>query len=126
MAMIKQKTPQSAATLTKQMRQPKPAGSYDKSAHGSSYHEHSGTGQAFGKVNSSAPMDYTRKTNAEGAKSEPVAGVDAPRSMMGSSESHLGSRIPATNAHGFGHAAHVRSGPLRSSGVKGAHRVGKR
>ncbi len=29
-------------------------------------------------------------------------------------------------SHGFGHAAHKRSGYLRLSGIKGAHRLGKR
>ena len=32
----------------------------------------------------------------------------------------------AGGAHGFGHAAHVRSGHLRNSGTPGAHRIGKR
>ena len=32
----------------------------------------------------------------------------------------------AKGAQSFGHAAHVRSGHLRNSGAKGAHRVGKR
>ena len=32
----------------------------------------------------------------------------------------------SSGAHGFGHGVHVRSGHLRMSGAKSAHRVGKR
>jgi hypothetical protein len=125
MPMKKQPTPQT--DLTRHLAQPKPRGEYSKDAHGPSYHEHGKDGSAFGKPNATAPMDYVRKTNAEGAKSEPVAGVDAPRSVLGDAERHLGSRIPPTGAHNIGgHAAHQRSGALRMSGVAGAHRVGKR
>lgn len=31
-----------------------------------------------------------------------------------------------SKAHGFRHAAHKRSGYLRNSGMKGAHRLGRR
>ena len=118
---------QAQKNLTKNASQPKRGGDYDKSAHGSSYHEQHGDGQAFGKVNATAPMDYVRKTNAEGAKSQPVGGIDAPRSMMGQASACVGSQVPAHNAHSIGgHTAHKRSGPLRMSGVAGAHRVGKR
>lgn len=33
---------------------------------------------------------------------------------------------PMNNAHGFGHGSGQKSGPLRNSGVAGAHRLGKR
>lgn len=32
----------------------------------------------------------------------------------------------AVKAHGFGHSASQKKGPLRMSGVKGAHRIGMR
>ena len=125
MAMKKQMKP--AAGLATAKSQVKPgAKDYDTSAHTKRHHEDSKDGQAFGKVNDTAPMDYTRKTNAEGAKSEPVMGIDAPRSMMNAAGKHVGASVPASGAHGFGHAAHMRSGPLRNSGHPGAHRVGKR
>ena len=137
MVMKKQHAPQT--NLTRQMSQPKPGGDYSKDAHGPSYHQSSGTGQAFGKVNATAPMDYVRKTQAEGNHNNPVAGAQSGGGKsLGMAEHHkvpnqtdgghlVGSPVyPAKGADGFGHGAHVRSGPLRMSGVKGAHRVGKR
>jgi hypothetical protein len=43
-----------------------------------------------------------------------------------SREPHRFERPPATNAHGFGHAAHRRAGALRLSGHPKAHRIGKK
>lgn len=138
MAMNKQ--PKPATNLTKNASQPTPGGDYNKSAHSDRFHTHSKDGQAFGKVNDSAPMDYTRKTQAEGAHNNPVANQGGGRGNIGMAQHHaapnnlsgsghvVGSlAFPAKGAHNIGgHAAHQRSGVLRNSGSKGAHRVGKR
>jgi hypothetical protein len=36
-----------------------------------------------------------------------------------------GESVSAGNAHGFGHTSSQKEGPLRNSGVKGAHRIGR-
>ena|ERR1700744_2724110 len=38
----------------------------------------------------------------------------------------VGARTPAREAHGFGHPASAKQGPLRCSGHSGAHQIGKR
>ena len=136
MAMKKQTGP---GNLTKNASQPKRGGDYSKEAHTERAHMHTKDGQVFGKPNDSAPMDYVRKTQAEGATNQPVAGGIGGRGNIGMAEHHaapnnlsgsghlVGSlTYPAKGADGYGHAAHQRSGVLRTSGHKGAHRVGKR
>lgn len=105
---------------------------YETSAHSEMHHE----GEAVGAKREAAPMDYDRKTHAEGGKSEPVAGYDdsARGNPVGMAEHHVGTghggephQFPkASGAHSFGHPAHVRSGHLRNSGHSGAHRIGKK
>lgn len=95
---------------------------YDTGAHSDNFHGKAGS--ATGSPRDTAPMDYSRKTHAEGARSMPVAG--APSEMPSAGAAHKFEKHPATGAHGFGHPAHVRSGHLRGSGHKNAHRVGKR
>ena len=102
-------------------------GQYDTEAHTARHHTPSKDGQAFGKVNDTAPMDYTRKTQAEGATNQPVAAIPTNSPGFGSTAHRVGASAPKpAGADGYGHAAHQRSGVLRTSGVKGAHRVGKR
>lgn len=50
--------------------------------------------------------------------------AEGPAFHMG--EAHTFKPPAASNAHGFGHPAHTRSGPLRMSGHSGAHRIGKK
>ena len=135
MAMKKQQGP---GNLTRNASQPKPGGDYNTEAHTERHHTPAKDGQAFGKVNDSAPMDYVRKTQAEGATNNPVANQGGGRANIGMAEHHampnqlsgghlVGTPVsPARGADGFGYAAHQRSGVLRTSGHKGAHRVGKR
>jgi hypothetical protein len=116
-------------------KQPSPGSkSYDTSAHSNAAHGKSG--EAVGKVGSQEPMHYTTKTFAEGATSQPVAGIPRGPNDVGFAEHtsvfgyprtpHSFSPPAAQNAHGYGHAAHVRQGALRNSGHSNAHRIGKR
>lgn len=56
------------------------------------------------------------------------AGRDTPnwRGFQHGGERHIFKPPTAANAHGFGHPANLRSGPLRMSGHSGAHRIGKK
>jgi hypothetical protein len=105
---------------------------YQTRAH--SKEHHSPGGAAVGARREAAPMDYDRKTNAEGATSQPVAGQENLRATVGMAEHHANHGGPAHqfrppaagNAHGYGHTSGQRSGQLRNSGHDGAHRIGKK
>ncbi len=64
----------------------------------------------------------------------PAQGADRPSTVppapgrfdgMGGAAHHMG-KPPMNGSHGYGHAAHQRSGHLRVSGHPGGHRIGKR
>lgn len=110
---------------------------YETDAH--SNMAHGKGGRAVGAPNESAPMDYDRKTNAEGAKSQPVAGHESlgGKSGPGLAEHHASHdgwggaphsypKASGSGGHSFGHPAHVRRGALRLSGHSGAHQLGKK
>jgi hypothetical protein len=98
-------------------------GPYDTEAHSNNYHGQNA--EAVG-AKSDNFQDYSQPTNEE-------RGVTVAQDTGGAvhhpnfpSTAHKFAPPAAAGAHGFGHGAHQRSGPLRNSGVKGAHRVGKR
>lgn len=106
---------------------------YETDAH--SMKAHGKKSEAVGAPNESAPMDYDRKTNAEGATSQPVAGHEGlGGKSVGMAEHHMGTdhggaphRFPnasGSGGHSFGHPADLRRGNLRMSGHSGAHRIG--
>lgn len=106
---------------------------YDTEAHSTMHHGKGG--KAVGAPREAAPMDYDRKTFAEGAMSQPVAGYEGLKGgKVGLAEHHTGTghggaphQFPQSRgSHGFGHPAPVRSGALRMSGHQGAHRIGKK
>jgi hypothetical protein len=123
MAMKGVHKPQS--NLTRNASQPHPGGDYDKSAHTDGHHGKHGS--ATGHRRDNAPMDYVRKTRAEGAKSQPVAGHPGNTNVgMGAPHCVGSTSHPARGADGFGCHAHGRGGVLRYSGHPNAHRVGKK
>jgi hypothetical protein len=108
---------------------------YELNAHSEAYHGKSG--EAVGEKRDAAPMDYGRKTWAEGAKSQPVAGHEglSGSSGVGMAEHHVGHdghggaghqfpKASGSGGHSFGHPADLRRGALRLSGHSGAHRIG--
>lgn len=106
---------------------------YDTTAHTGTYHGKDG--KAMGAKGDQKPMEYSQKTNAEGASSQPVAGHEGLKGgSVGMAEHHGGTahggaphRFPtAAGAQSFGHPAHLRSGAERRSGHSGAHRIGKK
>lgn len=110
---------------------------YETDAHSNMAHGKGGS--AVGAPNESAPMDYDRKTNAEGAKSQPVAGHEdlSGKSGPGLAEHHAGHdgwggaphnypKASGSGGHGFSHPAHLRRGNLRLSGHANAHQIGKK
>lgn len=67
-------------------------------------------------------MESHDKTHGYPAGYTPISGEENihgnPRMKQGTTR--------AAKAHGFGHTASQKQGPLRMSGVKGAHRIGAR
>lgn len=106
---------------------------YDTTAHTGTYHGKDG--KAMGAKGDRKPMEYSQKTNAEGASSQPVAGHEGLKGgSVGMAAHHGGTahggaphQFPkASGSQGYGHPAPVRSGHLRMSGHAGAHRIGKK
>lgn len=108
---------------------------YELNAHSETYHGKAGS--AVGAPRESAPMDYDRKTWAEGAKSQPVAGHEGLGGSggVGMAEHHAGHdghggvahqypKASGSGGHSFGHPAPLRRGALRMSGHASAHRIG--
>lgn len=110
---------------------------YETDAHSNMHHGQGG--RAVGAPREAAPMDYDRKTNAEGAKSQPVAGHEGlgGKSGPGLAEHHAGHdgwggaahsypKASGSGGHSFGHPVPLRRGALRLSGHAGAHQIGKK
>lgn len=100
---------------------------YDESAHSGTFHGKSG--KAVGVKSDHGPVAYDAKTQAEGG-SRPTGSKVGPvfEGSTGKSlgKAHTFDKPSSKEACGFGHPAHLRSGPLRMSGHSGAHRVGSR
>lgn len=104
---------------------------YSTEAHSKAFHGKSG--EAVGKKEDLGPMEYSQKTHAEGAESQPVAGHEGlSGGKVGLADHHANHggdphkfKPPAAgNAHGYGHPESCRSGAERTSGHSGAHRIG--
>jgi hypothetical protein len=69
-------------------------------------------------------MNSHDKTHGYPAGYSPISGEENihgnPRMKQGTTRA-----VTAGNAHGFGHKGSQKEGPLRNSGVKGAHRIGR-
>jgi hypothetical protein len=88
---------------------------------------HGPSGKAVGaKGDNKGPFDWKQPTNQESGVTVAQDTDGAAHHPNFPSKGHQFKPPAAAGAHGFGHGAHVRSGPLRNSGHKGAHRVGKR
>lgn len=84
-----------------------------------------GKGEHESKLRSSDnPRSDDKQPHGRGTGEDSHSGVES-RSME-HREPHRMGRAHVEGAHGFGHGVDRRQGPLRMSGHKGAHRIGKR
>lgn len=98
---------QSKPSGAKQPRHPRNPGDYNDSAHNRSY--------------GAVERNDKSSTEGVGGVSEHVEiGPDIHRAR----EAHSFDRPSVKGSHGFGHGMHQRSGALRLSGNKSAHRIG--
>ncbi len=89
-------------------------GDYDDSAH---------KGEGHDRPHTEFRPEGHKETAVATAHKDMAAGVGMQPAMHFES---FPNRPAAHNAHGFGHSHGQRAGDLRLSGVKGAHRIGKR
>lgn len=113
-------------------------GCYEADAHTEAHHGKGG--RAVGrKGDSGKPGPYSTKLQGEGAGR--LGGDEGPTFVPApghgttakahhhpkmSGEPHRFSSPSGKEAHSFGHPAHLRQGPHRLSGHKGAHRIGRK
>jgi hypothetical protein len=98
---------------------------YQLDAHSTA--SHGSTGQAVGLKSGGIPATSGAPTPTNEERGVTYAqDTDGAAHLPRAGAAHKFAQPPAPGAHGFGHPAHVRSGPLRNSGHKSAHRVGKR
>ena len=103
------------------------AKNYELDAHSKNFHGPSGKAVGAKQDLGGGPvLNYAQPTNQEQGVLVAQDTDGAAHHPNFPSQGHAFKPPAAKGAHGFGHAAHVRSGPLRNSGHKGAHRVGKR
>jgi hypothetical protein len=98
---------------------------YELDAHSKAYHGKSGEAVGMKQDNKGA-FNYAQPTNEERGVTVAQDTDGAAHHPSFPAKGHQFKPPAATGAHGFGHPAHQRSGPLRNSGHKSAHRVGKR
>jgi hypothetical protein len=97
---------------------------YALDAHSTNYHGRDG--KAVGaKLDNKGPFDWKQPTNEESGVTV-AQDTDGAAHLPRAGAAHKFAQPPAPGAHGFGHPVSQRTGPLRHSGHKGAHRVGKR
>src|SRR5580704_6022858 len=100
---------------------------YQLDAQSKTYHGPSGKAVgAKGDIGGGPVLNYAQPTNQERGVVVADDSDGAVHHPTPPSKGHAFKPPAATGAHGFGHPANRRSGPLRNSGHSGAHRVGKR
>jgi len=103
------------------------AKNYQLDAQSGTYHGSSAKAVGAKKDSGGGPvLNYAQPTNEERGVVVADDTDGAAHHPNFPSKGHQFKPPAATGAHGFGHPAHTRSGPLRNSGHKSAHRVGKR
>jgi hypothetical protein len=104
-----------------------PNKNYELDAHSKNFHGPSGKAVGAKQDLGGGPvLNYAQPTNEEKGVVVAQDTGGAAHHPNFSTKAHQFPKPPAPGAHGFGHPAHTRSGPLRNSGHRGAHRVGKR